>query len=110
MARARVVATLGEMMRDRGAGAPEWVDEDHAVSENGLVGVVVVHDERSAAPVANAAEELGVERVVVVWCGENNAEVFDERELMFNPTQHVCSAHASRCWCLVRWWCWRAEK
>ena len=90
-----VVATLGEMMRDRGAGALEWVDEDHAVSENGLVGVVMVHDERSAAPVANAAEslaeELGVERVVVVLCGENNTEVFDERELMLNPTQHVCS-------------------
>ena len=78
-----------------------------------LVGVVIVHDERSAAPVANAAEsllaeELGVERVVVVLCGENNTEVFDERELMYNPTQHVSSAHASRCWCLVRWW--RAKK
>ena len=92
----------------------EWVDEDHAVSENGLVGVVMVHDERSAALVANAAEslseELGVERVVVVLCGENDTEVFDERELMFNPTQHVSSAHASRCWCLVRWWCWRVKK
>ena len=82
-------------MRDRGVGVLEWVDDDHAVSDNGLVGVLMVHDERSAAPVANAAEslaeELGVERVVVVLCGENNTEVFDERELMLNLTQHVCS-------------------